>query len=62
MGRAMAPDEPDDENAVLLDINDPIAVAGGMIHLAVNFYQEDLKRRRRETGIVCVRDKRHGKG
>ncbi|MGF6309947.1 hypothetical protein ABIB82_004056 [Bradyrhizobium sp. i1.8.4] len=57
-GRAMAPDTPGDKDAVPLDINDPIAVAGRMIHLAISFYQEDLKRRRRALGIVSPRDKK----
>ncbi|MCC8937421.1 hypothetical protein H8A99_13295 [Bradyrhizobium sp. Arg68] len=59
-GRAMAPDDPDDEDAVPLDINDPIAVGSRMIHLAVHFYMEDLKRRRRAAGIVSPRDRRSG--
>ncbi|MCP1841298.1 hypothetical protein ACVIHI_005781 [Bradyrhizobium sp. USDA 4524] len=57
-GRAMAPDDPEDEDAVPLDISDPIAVASRMIHLAVHFYMEDLKRRRRAAGIASPRDSR----
>ncbi|MCP1969776.1 hypothetical protein [Bradyrhizobium elkanii] len=58
LGRAMAPDDPNDKDAVPLDISDPIAVADRMIHLAVHFCMEDLKRRRRALGIVSPRDKR----
>ncbi|MBP1297466.1 hypothetical protein [Bradyrhizobium elkanii] len=56
-GRAMAPDDPNDKDAVPFDINDPIIVASRMIHLAVHFYMEDLKRRRRGLGIVSPRGK-----
>ncbi|WP_321176648.1 hypothetical protein [Bradyrhizobium sp. USDA 3256] len=59
-GRAMAPDVEGDEEAVPLDINDPVAVASRMINVAVSLIQEDLKRRRRAAGITSPRDKRNG--
>jgi hypothetical protein len=46
------PDEPHDP----INVNDPIVVANLMIYLASEIFEQDLKRRRREAGIVGPRD------
>ena len=46
------PDEPHDP----IDVNDPVVVADRMIYLATDILGQELKRRRREAGLVGPRD------
>jgi hypothetical protein len=51
-------DDPDDEEGPHepIDVNDPVVVAGRMIFLAVDIFIQELKRRRRQAGLVSPRD------
>jgi hypothetical protein len=51
-------DDPDDEEGPHepIDVNDPVVVAGRMIFLAVDIFIQEMKRRRREAGLVSPRD------
>ena len=51
--------DPEDEHYKPLNVNDPIVVANGIIYLAVDIFEEELKRRRRAAGVVSPRDGKH---
>jgi hypothetical protein len=57
LGYAMGPDTPGDAEAVPFDVDDPVAVAHQLIFLATDIFEQELMRRRREAGVVSVRDK-----
>jgi hypothetical protein len=52
-GRAMQLDLPD---APLIDVDDPVVVAHLMVFVASDILQQEMKRRRREAGVVGPRD------
>jgi hypothetical protein len=56
LGQALQPDV-HDPDADPIDASDPVAVADLMICLAVDILEQDLKRRRREAGVVGPRDR-----
>jgi hypothetical protein len=56
LGRLIDLPDPDDGQYEPINVSDPVAVAYRMIFLAVDIFAEEMKRRRREAGLVGARD------